>query len=60
MGVVLLFAKYMFYVIIILVLYTISTNSSVLFTYFISTFCDYYKFISTFYFTYISLCYIIT
>jgi hypothetical protein len=60
MGVVLLFAKYMFYIIIILVLYTISTCSFVLFTYYISTFNDYYKFITTFYFTYISLYYIIT
>ena len=37
MGVVLLFAKYVFYVIIILVLYTISTISLVLFTYYVST-----------------------
>jgi len=60
MGVVLLLHKYVLYVINILVLYTMSTNSLVLFTYYISTFYDYYKFISNCYFTYNSLYYIIT
>ncbi len=32
-----------------------TTNSLVIFTYYISTFYDYYKFISTFHWTYISL-----